>query len=110
MTCAHSPDLLLALALAFPRYSDKNENGEWTPELQAACKWDGDKDDGLFWMCSEDFVRNLRAVNYARSFGVAWKKVTQWISADTEFRLVRGIPTPDRVIPVKQYTMTPLCR
>ena len=29
-------------------------------------------------MSSEDFVKNVNRVQYARSFGVAWKKVTQW--------------------------------
>lgn len=37
-----------------------------------------DSDDGLFWISAEDFVKNVSRVEYARSFGVAWKKVTQW--------------------------------
>ena len=60
------------------KYSDANRHGEWTPELKRACNWTGDANDGLFWISAEDFVKNVRGVNYARSFGVAWKKVTQW--------------------------------
>jgi hypothetical protein len=59
------------------RYSDKNAHGEWTPALKKACNWT-DEDDGMFWIEAKDFVKNVRNVNYARSFGVAWRKVTQW--------------------------------
>merc|ERR1711935_985534 len=60
------------------KYSDQNVYNEWTPALKTACNWNADSDDGLFWMSSEDFVKNVNRVQYARSFGVAWKKVTQW--------------------------------
>ena len=60
------------------KYSDKNRYNEWTPALKTACNWRADSDDGLFWMSAADFVKNVNRVQYARSFGVAWKKVTQW--------------------------------
>merc|ERR1712194_296719 len=35
-------------------------------------------DDGKFWMCVEDFVKHSSGVEYARTFGPNWKKLSQY--------------------------------
>jgi hypothetical protein len=59
------------------RWSDHNTTGEWTEEMIEATNW-SDVDDGKFWMSIEDFVANTAGVDYARTFGMNWKKVTQY--------------------------------
>jgi len=61
------------------KYSDANKNGEWTAELKAATGWTG-LNDGKFWMSMEDFVMNSGGVEYARTFGPQWKKITHQTS------------------------------
>eukprot|EP00927_Polykrikos_kofoidii_P075699 TRINITY_DN720_c0_g2_i1.p1 TRINITY_DN720_c0_g2~~TRINITY_DN720_c0_g2_i1.p1 ORF type:complete len:838 (-),score=214.84 TRINITY_DN720_c0_g2_i1:45-2558(-) len=58
------------------KWSDKNADGEWTTEMQEACQWT-DADDGKFWMSVEDFVKFASEINYARTFGLNWKKLTK---------------------------------
>lgn len=58
-------------------WSDKNEQGEWTDEMNAATGHT-DSEDGTFWMSIADFVQNSAGVEYARTFGPNWKKVTQY--------------------------------
>eukprot|EP00929_Paragymnodinium_shiwhaense_P113777 TRINITY_DN82084_c0_g1_i1.p1 TRINITY_DN82084_c0_g1~~TRINITY_DN82084_c0_g1_i1.p1 ORF type:complete len:804 (+),score=217.73 TRINITY_DN82084_c0_g1_i1:69-2480(+) len=59
------------------KWSDKNEQGEWTPEMvQATGK--SFADDGTFWMSIEDFVQTSTGVEYARVFGPAWKKISHY--------------------------------
>jgi len=58
------------------RWSDENENGEWTEEMTKATGH-ANKDDGKFWMSIDDFVRNTSGVDYARTFGPNWMKLTQ---------------------------------
>mmetsp|Transcript_113153 Transcript_113153/g.283225 ORF Transcript_113153/g.283225 Transcript_113153/m.283225 type:complete len:806 (-) Transcript_113153:53-2470(-) len=57
------------------KFSDENKYGEWTAELKAATGWTG-KNDGKFWMSIDDFVVNSGGVEYARTFGPQWKKIT----------------------------------
>merc|ERR1712217_112326 len=35
-------------------------------------------DDGKFWMCIKDFVKHSAGVEYARTFGPNWKKISQY--------------------------------
>ena len=57
-----------------------------------------DEDDGQFWMCADDFHRNVKRVDVAISPGMAWKKVTQTGALDPEPLTVcvvgRSIPPP----------------
>eukprot|EP00930_Biecheleria_cincta_P060037 TRINITY_DN4572_c0_g3_i2.p1 TRINITY_DN4572_c0_g3~~TRINITY_DN4572_c0_g3_i2.p1 ORF type:complete len:891 (+),score=157.24 TRINITY_DN4572_c0_g3_i2:363-3035(+) len=59
------------------KWSGANAYGEWTPEMIKATGAEL-KDDGKFWMCIEDFVANTAGVDYARTFGPNWKKMTQY--------------------------------
>lgn len=59
------------------KWSDKNEFGEWTQEMVEAANF-AKRDDGKFWMDIADFVQNSGGVDYARSFGPNWKKVTHY--------------------------------
>jgi hypothetical protein len=72
------------------KWSDKNTEGEWTPEMKDALSY-VDENDGTFWMSVEDFVRNSPGIEYARIFGKGWKKTTQYgqILGSTD---VKGIP------------------
>jgi hypothetical protein len=58
-------------------WSDKNEYGEWTDKIKKAVGFEN-RDDGKFWMSCEDFVNNSGGVDYARTFGPNWKKVTHY--------------------------------
>jgi len=58
-------------------WSDGNKSGEWTPEMKQAVGFTG-ANDGAFWMSIEDFVNTSGGVEYARTFGPAWKKLTQY--------------------------------
>lgn len=59
------------------KFSDKNLQNEWTPEL---LKVAGEikKNDGKFWMSIEDFVKDSTGVDFARVFGPQWKKITHY--------------------------------
>jgi len=59
------------------RWSNFNTDGEWTKEMVKATGF-GQGVDGSFWMGIEDLVRHSSGVEYARSFGPEWKKVTQY--------------------------------
>jgi len=59
------------------KWSDENADGEWTEEMKAATGYRG-LNDGRFWMSIEDFVANTAGVDYARTFGPNWKKLTQF--------------------------------
>lgn len=59
------------------KWSDSNTHGEWTAEMIKAVGKE-QKDDGKFWMSIEDFVANTAGVEYSRTFGPNWKKVTQY--------------------------------
>jgi len=58
-------------------WSDGNKSGEWTPEMKQAVGF-VEANDGTFWMSIEDFVSTSGGVEYARTFGPAWKKLTQY--------------------------------
>eukprot|EP00928_Gymnodinium_smaydae_P007244 TRINITY_DN12610_c0_g1_i1.p1 TRINITY_DN12610_c0_g1~~TRINITY_DN12610_c0_g1_i1.p1 ORF type:complete len:1317 (-),score=230.73 TRINITY_DN12610_c0_g1_i1:132-4082(-) len=57
------------------KWSDKNEFGEWTDEMKEATGFNS-ADDGKFWMSIADFTASSAGVEYARTFGPNWKKVT----------------------------------
>mmetsp|Transcript_24955 Transcript_24955/g.70270 ORF Transcript_24955/g.70270 Transcript_24955/m.70270 type:complete len:808 (+) Transcript_24955:83-2506(+) len=59
------------------KWSDKNAFGEWTDEMKQAVSYSG-LNDGKFWMSIEDFVNTSGGVEYARTFGPKWKKITQY--------------------------------
>lgn len=59
------------------KWSGENAYGEWTPDMVKATGAEL-KDDGKFWMSIEDFVANTSGVDYARTFGPDWKKMTQY--------------------------------
>jgi len=59
------------------KWSDKNEEGEWTDDMKAATGYEN-RDDGKFWMSVRDFVMNSGGVDYARTFGPNWKKSTHY--------------------------------
>jgi len=59
------------------KWSDENDEGEWTDEMKEATGYTG-LPDGKFWMDIEDFVAHTAGVDYARTFGPPWKKVTQY--------------------------------
>jgi len=59
------------------KWSDKNADGEWTDEIKAATGYEL-KNDGKFWMSIDDFVANTTGVEYARTFGPQWSKITQY--------------------------------
>jgi hypothetical protein len=65
------------------KWSDNNSSGEWTAEMKKACGY-AKLDDGKFWMCIEDFVQHSSGVEYARTFGPNWKKVSfyKFLKAD----------------------------
>ncbi|CAK0867761.1 unnamed protein product, partial [Prorocentrum cordatum] len=65
------------------RWSDGNAFGEWTDEMKELTGYEG-LDDGKFWMSIEDFVANTSGVEYARTFGPNWKKVTQYAKFPTQ--------------------------
>lgn len=58
-------------------WSDGNRSGEWTSEMKQAVGFT-EANDGTFWMSIEDFVNTSGGVEYARTFGPAWKKLTQY--------------------------------
>jgi len=59
------------------KWSDHNQFGEWTEEMISVTGFTK-RDDGKFWMSIGDFVFNSGGVDYARSFGPNWKKVTHY--------------------------------
>eukprot|EP00928_Gymnodinium_smaydae_P014968 TRINITY_DN15493_c0_g4_i1.p1 TRINITY_DN15493_c0_g4~~TRINITY_DN15493_c0_g4_i1.p1 ORF type:complete len:1138 (-),score=273.81 TRINITY_DN15493_c0_g4_i1:160-3573(-) len=65
------------------KWSDRNNEGEWTEEMKEATGYVG-VEDGTFWMSIEDFVKNSEGVDFARTFGPNWKKVThyKWFQQD----------------------------
>jgi len=59
------------------KWSDENAFGEWTKEMKDATGYLG-SNDGKFWMSIEDFIANTAGVDFARTFGPNWKKVSQY--------------------------------
>jgi len=76
------------------KWSDENEFGEWTDEMKEATGYKG-LPDGKFWMDIQDFVAHSAGVDYARTFGSPWKKITQY----RHFKKVEmsGVATADFV-------------
>jgi len=58
------------------KWSD-GDTESWTAEMKKATGA-ALKDDGKFWMSVEDFVNSSGGVDYARTFGPNWKKVTRY--------------------------------
>lgn len=59
------------------KWSDKNAYGEWTVQMKQATGYQG-LNDGKFWMSIEDFVANSGGVEYARTFGPSWHKISHY--------------------------------
>jgi len=59
------------------KWSDRNEYGEWTPSMKKAVNYHK-ADDGRFWMSIEDFVECSSGVDYARTFGPNWQKISHY--------------------------------
>eukprot|EP00930_Biecheleria_cincta_P096060 TRINITY_DN87936_c0_g1_i1.p1 TRINITY_DN87936_c0_g1~~TRINITY_DN87936_c0_g1_i1.p1 ORF type:complete len:848 (-),score=171.02 TRINITY_DN87936_c0_g1_i1:151-2616(-) len=59
------------------KWSDKNSEGEWTPEMAEAAGWT-DRNDGTFFISIKDYVANACSIYWARTFGPEWKKTTQY--------------------------------
>jgi len=59
------------------KWSDENANGEWTEELIHSTGKEF-KDDGTFWMCIQDFVKNSTGVAFSRTFNPSWKKCSHY--------------------------------
>jgi len=59
------------------KWSDKNTDGEWTDSMKEATGYAG-LNDGKFWMSIEDFVATSGGIDFTRTFGANYWKMTHY--------------------------------